>query len=244
MKAIQCKHPSESEYTKVRLIDPVEVEGKHYAVAVDVYNKGPADIFLSFMNVLNRNDEVTLITFGHHSQVSHYCMKDDYTLLLSNVKRKLSRKETGLSTLVGMRRLEQIDADIHIMMTDFKHDFAPYMHTTTEGTLFFRRFDKVGYDHRKEFYFFEDKSHEEQIRKILKIQQPQYYDITLEGHVTSPAIPHGGQRDIELPYGVDTRIRVHYMTCHGQDVEVICSLEDDASLPFQSNIMKSCAMVE
>lgn len=119
MQAIQYKHPSDSEYRVVKITDIVETVGKHYAVAVDIYDKRNSDILKSFLNVLSRNDTITLITFGEHTEKYMFTMVSDYHKRLETL---LSREEIGLNTLVAVRTLEQVEADEYIMITAGHHD--------------------------------------------------------------------------------------------------------------------------
>jgi predicted HicB family RNase H-like nuclease len=122
MHAVQYKHPSDTEYRVVRITDPVDAVGKHYAVAVDIYDKRNSDILKSLLNVLSRNDHLTLITFGEHTEKFMFTMDSDYHKRLETF---LSRKETGLNTLVAVRTLEQVEADEYIMITAGYHDSVP-----------------------------------------------------------------------------------------------------------------------
>lgn len=254
MRAVQCKHPSKSEYRTVKLIDPVKVKGKHYAVAVDIYDERTSDIFMSFLNVLSRNDKVTLITFGNHSRVLDISMKH---WEMDDVKSMLNRKETGLNIIVGLRTLEQIESDEHIIITAGFHDSAPWNveskvkiklfspgSSTSEnyckGQTFVMEWDVL--------YFPKNGPHERLIRSVLDIKPLRYMNIVLRGldkqseDILLPAVPYGGCRVVQLPYAVQTK--VHYMTIDGVYDEVECEFQDDDTIPYTSDYMKPCAMFE
>lgn len=253
MQAIQCKHPSETQYRTVKLIDPVDVEGKHYAVAVDICDKRTTDILLSFLNVLNRKDSVTLITFGHRA------CKYDFTMEW-HAKHKyhmsdmLSREETGLNILVGIRYLEQVEAEQHIMITAGYQDSGPII-TKHMTKLFYDIifFSPGGVNSEKfipgwapHFYFPKHGPHERTIREALFIKPPQYYDICIQGldPMDCPPISYGGYRMVELPFKTESRLNLSCMLFDGTFQECECELQDDETLPFNSDIMKPCAMVE
>jgi len=253
MQAIQCKHPSESEYRTVKLTDPVEVKGKHYAVAVDVYDERNKDIFMSFLNVLSRKDTVTLITFGLHAEKMHFDMK--LAVKSTVVTDFLSNKKSGLNTLVGVRYLESVQADEHIMVTAGLHDSAPWNldskikiklfspgTSTSEnyckGQTFVMDWDVV--------YFPKNGPNERLIRSVLDIKHPQYYDITIGGSelIECPSLPYGGYRQIILPRTTESRLHISFMLDNGTFIDTECELHDDDSIPYKSDIMKPCAMVE
>ena len=110
MQCDQLKHPSDHLYQIVKITDPVEVMSKHYAIAVDIHDYRTRDIFMSLLDTLSRNDSVTFIAFGEHSDVEMFQMNDPPH---ERISQMLSRRETGLCTLVGFRELEHVDADVH-----------------------------------------------------------------------------------------------------------------------------------
>lgn len=253
MQAIQCKHPSEPEYRTVKLIDPVKVTGKHYAVAVDIYDERNKGIFMSFLSVLSRKDTVTLITFGLHAEKLHFDMRQAEESTI--VKDFLSHKKTGLNTLVGVRYLESVQADEHIMMTAGLHDSAPWnldskvkiklfspgtptSENYCKGQTFVMEWDVV--------YFPKNGPNKRLIRSVLDIKHPQYYDIIISGSevIECPSLPYGGYRKIQLPFNTDCSLEVNCMLYDGTFHKCMCECQDDESIPFQSDFMKPCAMVE
>lgn len=253
MQVIQCKHPSESEYRTVKLIDPAEVTSKHYAVAVDVYDERNKDIFMSFLNVLSRKDRVTLIAFGLHAEMLHFNMKQaEETTIVTDF---LKCKKTGLNTLVGVRYLEKVQADEHIMITAGLHDSGPW---NLESKVKIKLFSpgnstSVNYCKGQTFvmdwdvvYFPKNGPTERFIKSVLDIKHSQYYDITISGPevIECPSLPYGGYREIKLPFNTEHRLEVTCMLYDGTFHNCMCELYDDDFTPFQSDIMKPCAMVE
>jgi hypothetical protein len=261
MQTVQCKHPSETEYQTVKLIDPVDVEGKHYAVALDIYDKRTTDILLSFLNVLNRKDNVTLITFGHHACKYDFTM-EWYAKHKYHMSDMLSREETGLNILVGIRYLEQVEADEYIMITAGYHDSGPiikkhmtkllnfYHNGVYHNIIFFSpggvNSENFTPDWARHFYFPKHGPHERTIREALNISSPRYYDIVIQGDqlVVCPPISYGGYRIVKLPYKTEIQLSVSCMLIDGTFQVCECELQDDESIPFSSDIMKPCVMVE
>ena len=254
MQVIQCKHPSETEYRTVKLIDPVKVTGKHYAVAVDVYDERNKDIFMSFLNVLNHKDKVTLIPFGLHAEMIEIDMRTVYRSTI--VEDVLSRKTKGLNTLIGVRYLEKVKADEHIMMTAGLHDSAPWNIDSTLKIKLFSPGNQMSENYCKGqtfvmdwdvVYFPQNGPSERLIRSVLDIKHPQYYDICISGGsemVECPTLPYGGYREIALPFVTDSRLQISCMLHDGTFHNCMCEFQDDESVPYKSDIMKPCAMVE
>lgn len=252
MQAIQCKHPSETEYQTLKLIDPVKVKGKHYAVAVDIYDDRTTDIFMSFLRVLSRNDKVTLITFGHHAEkLSFDMIQCEQSSIVTDF---LCRKETGLNTLVGLRYLEQVSADVHIMISAGHHDSAPLNVTSGVNVKLFSPGSEISnYCSAQTFvkdwdvlYFPKNSPHDRLIRGVLDIKHPQYYDINIHGSplIVCPPLPYGGFRTVRLPYKTSECLEMTCMLFDGTFQVFSCKQEDDESIPYTSKFMKACSMVE
>lgn len=253
MHAIQCKHPSESEYHTVRLIDPVKVKGKHYAVAVDIYDKRTTAIFMSLVNVLSRNDKVTLITFGLHAEKLHFDMiQCEQSSIVTDF---LSRKETGLNTIVGLRYLETVVADEHILITAGLYDSAPWNVESKVNAKLFSPGSEMSENYCKGqtfikqwdvFFFPKNCPYERLVRSVLDIKQSQYYDICINGSelINCQSLPYGGYREINLPFNTGNILEINCMLYNGTFQQFQCKLQDDESVTYKSDFMKSCAMVE
>lgn len=254
MQAIQCKHPSESEYQTVKLFDPVDVKGEQYAVAVDICDGRNKDIFMSFLSVLSRKDKVTLITFGRTAEMIDFDMKqfEDNKALITDA---LAREKSGLNTLVGVRYLERVQSNKYIMITAGLHDSAPQnleskvnIKLFSPGTDLSENYCKMQtFVSRWDVTFFpKNGPHECLIRSALNIKPAQYYDISISGREMSecPALPYGGYRKVFLPYKTECRLMVSFMTFNGTVRDFECEPQDDDTCSFRSNIMKPCAMVE
>jgi len=256
MQVIQCKHPSETDYRIVRLTDTVKVKGKHYAVALDIYDNRNKGIFTSFLNVLSRNDKVTLVTFGHNAEKTELDMSQ--ICKSSYVTRLLRREDTGLNTVVGVRCLQRIQADEYIMITAGLHDSASW---NLDSTMPIKLFSPGGDGHASAnycrgqafvrdwdiLYFPNDGPNERLIRSVLDIKHSQYYDICINGGskpVQCQSLPYGGYHEVCLPYTTHDTLCVSYTMYDGTVRSTACKLLDDESIPFKSDFMKPCGMTE
>ena len=59
-----------------------------------------------------------------------------------------------------------------------------------------------------------------------------------------PSLPRGGSRTIELPESELIGLSVMYMLSDGTEEQIDCELQDDETVPFKSEYMKECDMVE
>lgn len=242
LRAIQCKHPSDSEYKILKLIDTTIVPSKHYAVAVDIYDQRTTRLFMTFLDVLGAQDLVTLIAFGLHSAMYAFTKQDylDNGKIRNAVHKTLSRTEVGLNTLVGVRMLEKCTADTYIMISDFRSDRAPPLETRLGITYltFQVHADKPC------LQFTEHGPHERIIRDAFNIPDPIFFNMTCDASILVPSPPNGGSRTIELPPGEIMGLTVSYMLSDGTEKHVDCELMDDETIPYKSSFMRDCTMFE
>lgn len=242
LRAIQCKHPSDSEYKILKLIDTTSVPSKHYAVAVDIYDKRTTKLFMTFLNVLAGQDLVTLIAFGLHSARYAFKKQDylDNEKIRRAVHKTLSRSEVGLNTLVGIRMLEKCTADLYIMMSDFRSDRAPPVETRLSITYL------TFSGHNFSTQFVDNGPHERIIRDTFNIPGPKYFNMTLDSTETLliPSPPIGGYRTVQLPPGEIIGLTVSYMLFDGTEKHVDCELMEDEMIPYKGHYMKTCSMFE
>lgn len=244
MRAIQRKHPSEREYRTLTLIDTTEVNCRHYAVAVDIYDKRTTKILKSLLNVLGGKDQITLIAFGLHPEQIHFNIQDyvDNDNVVCNL---LARSECGLNTLVGVRMLEKITADDYIMITAGYHDRAPRnikshlnISVLVPGTTSYLNTHNIT-------CFPENGPYERIIRETFEIPDPNYFGIVLDStngiYLSRP--PSGGSRTFQLT-GDCHGLTITYMLKDGKVEQVDCELEDDETIPYKSSYMRPCDMVE
>lgn len=250
LRAIQCKHPSDSEYRILKLIDTRQVASKHYAVAVDIYDKRSSKLFKTFMNVLGGQDLVTLIAFGLHSAMYAFKKQDylDSEKIRLAVQKTLSRSESGLNTLVGTRMLEKCSADVYIMISDFLSDKAPLVNTDLKIT-YMTCSHAIALDSHAKYpsvWFVENGPHERIIRDTFDIPGPIFFNMTLDATetilISSP--PNGGSCTIDMPPGEIIGLTVSYMLQDGTEYHVDCELQDDETIPYKGQYMKPCAMFE
>lgn len=248
MQAILCKHPSESEYTRLKLIDTTKVPSKHYAVAVDIYDTRTTGILQAFLNTLGGHDTVTLIAFGLHYDTIQFTRQQcvDNQTVATRVNKLISRQENGLNTLVGIRMLEKVvKADEYILITAGFQDRAPDVEMN-EDTCVLVPGERKFLKHWNATFFPENSPYEKIIRSRFGMPQQLYFNIVLDsvGGVRLPSVPRGGSRTIELPESELIGLSVVYMLSDGTEEQVDCELEDDETTPFKSDYMKRCAMVE
>jgi len=245
LRAIQCKHPSDSEYKILKLIDTTSVPSKHYAVAVDIYDKRTTKLFMTFLNVLAGQDLVTLIAFGLHSATYAFKIQDyiDNEKIRRAVHKTLSRSEVGLNTLVGVRMLEKCTADLYIMMSDFRSDRAPPVETQLSIT--YLTFSE-SYNLPGSIVFVDNGPHERIIRDTFNIPGPKYFNMTLDSTETLliPSPPNGGSCTIDIPPGEIIGLTVSYMLFDGTEKHVDCELMEDEMIPYKGHYMKPCSMFE
>lgn len=247
MQCVQCKHPSDQSYHVVKLIDPIPLKSKHYAVAVDIHDKRTADILMTLLSVLSRMDTITFIGFSDHTIIQTYDMDK---LDIYKVEKLYSVRTDGLNTLVAIRTLESISADAYIMITAGCHDKAPsrVVSTFTRGQL--HVFSPVRHHYMEHAIALAgDEPKMSPIRSALGIKTPNYYDVKLIGAMSVPICvqspAYGGCSIVPLLRETNDPIKVTYMTEDGKRHETTCTLEDDDSLPYEATrFMKPCRMVE
>lgn len=243
LRAIQCKHPSDSEYKILKLIDTTKVQCRHYAVAVDINDRRTYDLFMTFLNVLCGQDLVSLIAFGLHSARYAFKKQDylDNENIRNAVQKTLTRSEVGLNTLVGVRMLEKCNADIYIMISDFHRDRAPPLDTQLNITyLTFSHACSIS----RRLCFIKNGPHERIIRDTFGIPNPVYFNMTCDSTILIHSPPIGGSCMVKLPPGVIMGLTVNYMLSDGTEVYAECELQDDETIPYESPYMRQCRRVE
>lgn len=141
--------------------------------------------------------------------------------------------------------LEKIKADEYILITAGFQDRAPDVEMSTDtcvlvpGETHFLTHDNIT-------LFPENSPYERIIRRRFNIPQQLYFNIVLDSveGVRVPSLPRGGSRTIELPESELIGLSVMYMLSDGTEEQIDCELQDDETVPFKSEYMKECDMVE
>lgn len=252
MQVIQSKHPSDLEYRVLKITDTSNMRSLTYAVAVDIFDERNKEILKSFLSVISAQDKVMLFTFGLHTDVTEINPMQQYwedKSVRDLVDEMLSRKEKGLNTLVAARALECISANHHILITAGCHDICPSGFKTSLNDLVVFSPQEKHFLWAHVVYSIPHKGPSQRIiRDVLCLSPPRYHDIKIHsrGIVNAPTPPRGGTRTVLLDSfnASFDQLSVSYMLSDGTIVETKCKLEDDDSIPFISDFMKPCAMVE
>ena len=242
MQAVQYKHPSDHLYQTVKLTDPVDVPSKHYAIAVDIYDVRSSRILLDMINMFNRRDKLTVITFGEHSEKCMIYM--DNPLRYTIVKNMLCRKEIGVNVMLGVRVLEHVEADAYVIVCE--GNGIPCSLQPRHGS------------EAKQLIQIDMDASNHQVRRLMDIREPKYMDVKLHGtfgcmYVKAP--PYGGTTVVQLLTGQVNPVKLTYMRSDGGKHVQLCDCQDDETMPDvktrmhgmqieHQTFMRPCCMVE
>jgi hypothetical protein len=153
---------------KITVSDLLHVVGKHYAVAVDIFDTHTDVVLNALLATMNRNDSVTLITFGDHIESTHFNMTQDVADI---VYKMLDRRECGCNVAGALYELDQTEVTLanEVMLISpgtpaYPVITYPVVNDTVQLVL---RTDN-GVCIRK------------QIRQLLKKPRPNYYQISFQ----------------------------------------------------------------
>jgi len=107
---------------KITVSDLLHVVGKHYAVAVDIFDTHTDVVLNALLATMNRNDTVTLITFGDHIEAIHFNMTQDVANIVSKM---LNRRETGCNVAGALYELDQTECDHRVLISNGGYDDGP-----------------------------------------------------------------------------------------------------------------------
>ncbi len=107
---------------KITVSDLLHVVGKHYAVAVDIFDTHTDVVLRALLATMNRNDTVTLITFGDHIESVHFNMTQDVADI---VYKMLNRRESGCNVAGALYELDQTDCDHRVLISNGAYDDGP-----------------------------------------------------------------------------------------------------------------------
>ena len=103
----------------ILLTDVSQVEFKHYAIAVDIFDHNTDTVLEAILATMNRGDEVTLITFGDHLDSVHFTMADGFQEI---VNRMMSRRESGCNVASALYELDGTVCDERILISSGDFD--------------------------------------------------------------------------------------------------------------------------
>lgn len=107
---------------KITVSDLLHVVGKHYAVAVDIFDTHTDVVLNALLATMNRNDSVTLITFGDHIESTHFNMTQDVADI---VYKMLDRRECGCNVAGALYELDQTECDHRVLISNGGYDDGP-----------------------------------------------------------------------------------------------------------------------
>ena len=117
---------------KITLSDLFYVVGKHYAVAVDIFDTHTDVVLNALLATMNRNDTVTLVTFGDHIESVHFNMTDDVPEIVSKM---MDRRETGCNVAGALYELDQTECDHRVLISNGAYDDGPEELTLTNEVI-------------------------------------------------------------------------------------------------------------
>lgn len=214
-----CERRSDGQGYAIRISDEVQVEFKHYAIAVDIYSYTDS-ILQATLATMNRGDEVTLITFGDHLEIQHFTMHDGYQEI---VRIMLRRQENGCNVANALYELDRTVCDERILISNGRYDdgertvkmknevriISPGEPTlpTIEicpgpAVLTLRNSDHT--------------CNRREIRTLLEKARPNYFNIKIEAGQTHymPPIAFGGTSTIHVP-NFEGKINLSYFDAQG-----------------------------
>ena len=107
---------------KITVSDLFHVVGKHYAVAVDIFDTHTDVVLNALLATMNRNDTVTLLTFGDHIESVHFNMTQDVANIVSKM---LDRREHGCNVAGALYELDQTECDHRVLISNGAYDDGP-----------------------------------------------------------------------------------------------------------------------
>ena len=109
-----CERRSDGLGYKIELMDVVNVDFKHYAIAVDIFDHNTDNVLQATLATMNRGDEVTLITFGDHLESAHFNMTEGVQEIVNKMMR---RRESGCNIASALYELDRTVCDERILIS-------------------------------------------------------------------------------------------------------------------------------
>ena len=219
-----------TEGLKISITDVIDVPGKHYAIAVDIYDHKTDVVLDAVLLTMNRNDTVTLLTFGYHTEIYNFDMTKNFQDI---VRTAMSRRETGCNVALALHAMDKIECDQRVLISNGGFDDGqpnvslehrvllvspgqctypaiempwmpelPSTETVTDAHLTLMAGDRVCY--RK------------QIRQLLDKPRPQYHCLKIDAGQTIFVSPlaYGGITTIYVGH-FEGRVKLSYFNDDG-----------------------------
>ena len=221
-----CTKRSDNMGYVVQLTDLKEVDGKHYAIAVDIFDTRTDDILRAFMSTLSIYDSVTLITFGDHIERVHFHMSEYCPGIVTDMLR---RREYGCNIAMALLEMDKIECDVRVLISSGSFNDGPTIVHLENNTLRISpgppSFPEMTYDGVRRYHKHADLVYDyesqvpvrKMIRDLLKKELPSFYNIQLQGsfgkHYVKP-LAYGGRATVHLP-NFEGSILLSYLDSQG-----------------------------
>jgi len=216
---LACEKRSDGLGYAIRISDVVEVEFKHYGIAVDIYSYTDS-ILKATLATMNRGDEITLITFGDHLESQHFTMDDGYQEIVQNMLR---RHENGCNVGSALHELDRTVCDERILISNGKYDDGELKVTLKNQVRIISPGESALPDIEMPSepvqLILRNSDHicnRREIRTLLEKPRPNFFNIKLEAEQTHyiPPIAFGGTSTIHLP-NFEGKINLSYFDAQG-----------------------------
>jgi len=229
--ALGCETRSDSLGHKITLTDIVDVEFKHYGIAVDIFDHNTDTVLQATLATMNRGDEVTLISFGDHLESVHFTMNDSVSEIVNKMMR---RRETGCNIASALHELDRTVCDERILISSGGFDDGEPCVTLknrvcviSPGPAAMPKIEMPSMDppaveevYRPHLVLRQENRicTRRQIRALLGKSRPNYFNIKVEAggeHLLAP-ISFGGLRTLHVGNFDGDRIKLSYFDRDGQ----------------------------
>ena len=214
---------SREEGYKITICDVVDVQGKHYGIAVDIFSTKTDVVLKSLLATMNRNDTLTLITFGDHTETVHFDMT---TNVQEIVYESMNRQEHGCNISNALYELDQLECDERIMISNGDYDDGEPLVNLNNSVLLISPGNCTYPEITMSGDIVTDAhlillgggrvSYRKRIRQLLEKQRPQYYNIIVragELHFVAP-LAFGGCKTLFVG-DFEGKLRLKYYNSEG-----------------------------
>lgn len=226
-----CERRSDELGYQIMLMDNVNVEFKHYAIAVDIFDHSTDTILQAALSTMNRGDEVTLVTFGDHLESAHFTMNDSVQDIVNKMMR---RRESGCNVASALYELDRTVCDERILISSGGFDdgepcvtLKNRVYVISPGPAAMPKIEMPSMDppaleevYRPHLIVRQENriSTRRQIRALLGKSRPNYFNIKVEAggeHHMAP-IAFGGVGTLHVGNFDGDRIKLSYFDRNGE----------------------------